>query len=333
MNILISYGTRPEWLKVKPLWEKYPDYFKLLRVNQHTDLLKGLPSDYEIDYCLDSNNRLNEIVMNNLYNIVDLTQFDAVLVQGDTTSAFSIALSAYHMGVPVIHLEAGLRTYSLNPYPEEFNRRAIALMTKIHLCPTHDNLMALHDERLLGEKYVVGNTVLDNLSGVKTSTKDKVLITLHRSENVPIMDEWFEALESCAEANPDLEFILPMHPNPKIRKHKDLLKSVQVVEPLDYDSLIKLMAESNFIITDSGGIQEEASFLKKRVLVGRKETERAETIGISSWFTEPTSLFNQVRLMQEDLYRIPSNFKCPYGDGKSSEQIIHILRRYFDEKF
>jgi UDP-N-acetylglucosamine 2-epimerase (non-hydrolysing) len=99
MNILISYGTRPEWLKVKPLWERYPDYFKLLRVNQHTDLLKGLPSDYEIDYCLDSNNRLNEIVMNNLYNIVDLTQFDAVLVQGDTTSAFSIALSAYHMGV------------------------------------------------------------------------------------------------------------------------------------------------------------------------------------------------------------------------------------------
>lgn len=331
MNVLISYGTRPEWLKVKPLWEKYPEHFKLLKVNQHTDLLKGLPSNYEIDYCLKSDNRLNEIVMNNLYNIVDLTQFDAVLVQGDTTSAFSIALSAYHMGVPVIHLEAGLRTYSLNPYPEEFNRRAIALMAQIHLCPTQDNLMALHDEKLLGEKYVVGNTVLDNLSGIQTSKKDKVLITLHRSENVPIMDEWFEALESCAESFPDLEFILPMHPNPKIRKHKEILKSVQVVEPLDYDSLIKLMAESNFIITDSGGIQEEASFMKKRVLVAREETERAETIGISSWFTEPTSLFNQVRLMQEDLYRIPSNFRCPYGDGRSSESIIQILKRYFDE--
>jgi UDP-N-acetylglucosamine 2-epimerase (non-hydrolysing) len=147
MEILISYGTRPEWLKVKPLWERYPECFKLLKVNQHTDLLKDLPFDYEINYHLSNTIRLNEIVINNLNASLELNQFDAVMVQGDTTSAFSIALSAYHHQVPIIHLEAGLRTYAPNPYPEEFNRRAIALMADLHLCPTRDNLLCLIDRK------------------------------------------------------------------------------------------------------------------------------------------------------------------------------------------
>jgi UDP-N-acetylglucosamine 2-epimerase (non-hydrolysing) len=330
MEILISYGTRPEWLKVKPLWERYPECFKLLKVNQHTDLLNDLPFDYEINYHLSNKVRLNEIVINNLNASLDLTQFDAVMVQGDTTSAFSIALSAYHHQVPIIHLEAGLRTYAPNPYPEEFNRRAIALMADLHLCPTRDNLLCLIDEKVGGEKYIVGNTILDNLAGIQTMQNNKVLVTLHRSENISNMNVWFKALEECASQNSNLEFILPMHPNPKIKQHQHLLKTVKVVKPLPYDKLIKLMAESNFIITDSGGIQEEASFLNKRVLVCRVQTERAETIGISSWFAEPSSLLNQVRLMQEDLYRIPTNFKCPYGTGRSSEEIMKILKRYYN---
>jgi UDP-N-acetylglucosamine 2-epimerase (non-hydrolysing) len=331
MNILICYGTRPEWLKIKPLWELSKDSFKLLKINQHQELLKDLPFDYELLYTHNCQNRLNEIITNNLSYVLEDSSFDAILVQGDTTSAFSIALSAYHHEIPIIHLEAGLRTYSKNPFPEEFNRRAIALMADLHFCPTSDNLINLENELISGEKYVVGNTILDNLVGVNTIDNNLVLVTLHRFENRPIMDRWFIELENIAKLNPHLQFILPLHPNPDIRKFRHLLNSVEVVEPLPHDELLQIIAQSSFIITDSGGIQEEASFLKKRVLVCRSKTERAETIGISSWYSTPETLEKQVRLMQEDLYSIPKNYICPYGTGRSCEEIISILRRHYYE--
>ena len=329
MNILICYGTRPEWLKIKPLWELSKDSFKLLKINQHQDLLTGLPFDYELTYTMDCSNRLNEIVINNLSHILDDSSIDAILVQGDTTSAFSLALSAYHHEIPIIHLEAGLRTYTKNPFPEEFNRRAIALMADLHLCPTRDNLINLENELVGGEKYVVGNTILDNLVGFETSNDNLVLVTIHRFENRPIIEEWFIALENVAKLNPHLKFILPIHPNPQIRNFRHLLKLVDVVEPLSHDELLKIMAHSNFVITDSGGIQEEASFLKKRVLVCRGKTERSETIGLSSWYCTPETLENQVRLMREGLYSIPKNFVSPYGKGNASQTIMKILQRYW----
>jgi UDP-N-acetylglucosamine 2-epimerase (non-hydrolysing) len=329
MKILLCYGTRPEWLKIKPLWS-LSEEFKLLRIGQHTDLIKGLPHDYEIEYDEIGNGRLNDIVVNNLKNLPDITNFDAILVQGDTTSAFSIALSAYHLGIPIIHLEAGLRTYVRNPYPEEFNRRAISLMADIHLCPTQGNIQHLYDEKVGGEKFIVGNTVLDNLVGITTQKQNKVLITLHRRENLDNIEEWFEALNNVANQYNHLEFYYPMHPNPQIQQHKNKLTNVNIIEPLNHDDLINLMKTCNFIITDSGGIQEEASFLKIPTLVCRDSTERTEIINLTSWLVAPDNLVSFVEMIDKNLLKIPKNYICPYGKGDSSRLILEILRRYYN---
>lgn len=324
--ILLCFGTRPEWLKIKPLTKVLTDY-KLLFTGQHTDLLRDIDVDYKIDI-LGSDNRLDSVVADCMLQFPE-GEFDTVLVQGDTASAFACALAAFHRKLRLVHLEAGLRTGDLgNPYPEEGYRQMISRIADVNLCPTTLSISNLVHERTVGQKFAVGNTVLDNLLPYKDGEVRRydstVLVTMHRRENHEKMDEWFAAINDVAKEYPALKFVLPIHPNPNVQKHKDLLTHVNVIEPLEYDELLKMLSTCRFVITDSGGLQEEGSFFNRRVIVCRKTTERPEGIstGHSIMCPSPKELKNTVKIVNED-HIIKE--ECPYGDGESAKRIAKIL--------
>ncbi len=329
--ILICFGTRPEWLKIKPLIKNLD--CKLLFTGQHQDLLDEIDVDYRLYPNAKSHNfnsmRLNAVMEDCLaqFPCYDSKSFDYVLVQGDTATAFACALAAFNLKIKVIHLEAGLRTNDLdNPYPEEGYRQMISRIASINLCPTTRALQNLKDEGI-ENAHVVGNTILDSLIKYKGSESygNKVLVTLHRRENHKIMDQWFRNLNDISKRyKEDLEFILPIHPNPNVLKHKDILQYVNVVEPISHDETIRLLTECKFCITDSGGIQEEASFFNKRTIVCRKNTERQEAIisGHVVLCTKPSYLSSSVDDMLNN-YQIDK--PCPFGDGKSSSKIKNLV--------
>jgi len=321
MKILLCLGTRPEWLKIKPLTEVLSkDTYDLFFTGQHEDLLKDINFDYN-NILEDKKNRLDDIITSCMLNFPDF-KYDYVLVQGDTGSALGCALAAHNRKIKLIHLESGLRTYDLNnPYPEESYRQIISRISDINFCPTN-----LSRENLIN--HVVGNTVLDNILNYKEKTHygNNVLVTLHRRENHDIMDKWFESLNKVCEENSHLNFILPIHPNPNVQKYKELLnKKIKVVDPMSHNELIETLIGCKFVITDSGGIQEEASFLNKRSIVCRKTTERPEgiTTGHILLCGDPEDLPTFVYNLNKDFY---INNECPYGDGNSSIKILNILK-------
>jgi len=322
--ILLCFGTRPEWLKIKPLTKILKDY-KLLFTGQHPDLLEGIEVDYKINI-RENGNRLDGVISDCLLQFPK-GKFDSVLVQGDTASAFACALAAFNRNLKIYYLEAGLRTYDLDhPYPEEGYRQMIARLTDVNLCPTSLAKSNLKKEKVHGELHVVGNTVLDNLLAYKEKCEytDKVLVTLHRRENHDSMDLWFKAINELAKDNPSLEFILPLHPNPNVKKHASLLTHVTVIEPMEYSDLLNLLVKVRFVISDSGGLQEEGSFFNKKVLVCRKTTERPEGIstGHLHMCDTPKVLKYMFNFIKDDAI---INQGCPYGDGKSSKRIAKII--------
>lgn len=325
MKILFCYGTRPEFIKIKNFFQADKKFdLKVLYVKQHEDIVFGY-HDYTLDI-IDNGNRLNDItssILNNIGKVLD-DNFDYVLVQGDTATAFAISLACYHKKIKVIHLESGLRTYDKNnPYPEEVYRQLISKIADIHLCPTIQNRQNLIDEKTSGNIFVVGNTVLDNLINVIPTYENKVLVTLHRRENHDNIKDWFSEIDKIAEENPEFEFLLPIHPNPNVIKHKNLFKYIKVINPLPHNELIDYLKKCKVCITDSGGLQEESSFLGKKVIVCRKVTERTETLGTNSFICETPnnlkSIFNEIK------FDYISNEICPYGDGLSTKKIIEIL--------
>lgn len=323
--LLICFGTRPEYIKIKPLLKhlngRMP--YKLLFTGQHTDLIKNFDNITQLKI-KDGSNRLDSIVCSILNDESIFEGINSVLIQGDTTSAFAISLAAFHRKIKIIHLEAGLRTYNKDhPYPEEFNRRSISAMADIHLCPTQLTIDNLKKEGFKDGLYLVGNTVLDNLIDIQPKYQNKVLVTLHRRENHEIMDQWFAVVDSIAKKYQDLEFVLPIHPNPNVQKHKHLLKNVKVVEPMEYEQCIDYLSECKLVITDSGGIQEESSFLKKKCIVCREHTERSEGLGTFSFLVSPKTIEKTFDNFIID-YKI--DLPCPYGDGKSSQKIVDILK-------
>lgn len=328
--ILLTYGTRPEWIKLKPLIDKMVTEgipFKTLFTGQHKDLVRD-KADYNFNMVDISNNRLDNII-NNCTNLPDefFEGITHVLVQGDTSSALGLALTAFHRQIKVIHLEAGLRTYDyLNPYPEEMNRQLIGRISDINLCPTVENLNNLKNEKVSGDSYVVGNTGLDNLLTYKDKiTYDNiVLITLHRRENHDKIEHWFNEIDKLASEYPEIKFILPIHPNPNVIKHKHLLNNVDICEPLNHSDLLELLVKSKLIITDSGGLQEECSFLNKKCLVCRETTERPESIGFTSFIVKTPN--NLKELFNKHIYDYNVNYLSPFGDGYASDKIIRILK-------
>ena len=330
MNILICFGTRPEWLKIKPLLHSFKNNnikHSVCFTGQHTDLVKNVKVDFKIEQKEQTENRLNNILINILQNKLP-TNFTHVLVQGDTTSALSMAMWAFNNKLKIIHLEAGLRTYDFNhPYPEEANRQLISRLADIHFCATEQNKQNLLNESLNYKDniFVVGNTVLDNIVDIIPTYGNKVLVTIHRRENHEIIKDWFKVIDLVAQKYNDLEFILPIHPNPNVIKHKNIFKYVKVVDPLEYDQLIDVLKDCRFVITDSGGIQEEASFLNKKIIICRKTTERPECLVHHGFIC---SLPDLLCILVDNIYK---NYKidkqCPFGDGTTSNKIITILNK------
>ena len=324
MKILICFGTRPEYIKVKPLLAAFDGKipYKLLFTGQHVDLLSHIDMPIERVKIQDGDNRLDSIV-SSLMNQEFFEGVDSVLIQGDTTSAFAVALAAFHRKIKIVHLEAGLRTFNKDhPYPEEFNRRAISCMADINLCPTGETALNVNKERAPGSVHIVGNTVLDNLVDITPTRTNKIVITMHRRENHALIPQWFWLVDKLAEENPEYEFILPIHPNPNVYRHKDLLQHVKVVPAMKYPEFLELLASSHLVITDSGGLQEESSFFGKKCIVCRERTERIEGMGTFSFMCSPNelcSLFNDI--MKDPI----PNGSCPYGDGHSAERITKIL--------
>ena len=324
--MLVTFGTRPEYIKVLPVineLKKRSLPYKTFFTGQHTDLLSDIdPPDYQIPIST-GGNRLDSIVQSILNREEIFENIRTVLVQGDTTSAFATALAAFHRKLSIYHLEAGLRTYDKNsPYPEEFNRRAISALADVHFAPTQTAADRLENEGYTNNVFVVGNTVLDNISHIETTLEDRVIITLHRREKHHELKEWFEALNNLAKNNPQLDFVFPIHPNPNVQKYRPLLSGVRVVEPLAHTEFIESLASCKYIITDSGGIQEEAAFLKKPCVVCREFTERGEGLGTFSVLC-PTP--KELELCSN--WALSANIldeKCPYGDGNSASYICDI---------
>jgi UDP-N-acetylglucosamine 2-epimerase (non-hydrolysing) len=323
--ILISFGTRPEYIKIKPLIDSFKGKipYRLLFTGQHVDLLSKVEGDIHKLKIQDGPNRLDSIVSSVMNNDSIFDGVDAVLVQGDTTSVFAVALAAFHRKIKIIHLEAGLRTFNKDhPYPEEFNRRAVSVMADIHLSPTEICSDNLRKEKVDGKIFTVGNTVLDNLVHIEPEYTNKIVITMHRRENHHIIPEWFEAFDKLAKDNPKYDFVIPLHPNPNVQKHRDLLEHVEVVEPMDYNNFIVLLSKARLVITDSGGLQEESSFFNKKCIVCRETTERVEGMGTFAFMSSPDKVEDDFYAMIDDY--IP-NDECPYGDGNSAERITNIL--------
>jgi UDP-N-acetylglucosamine 2-epimerase len=323
--ILFCFGTRPEWLKIKPLIKIInKNEYKLLFTGQHTDLLKDVKVDYQININK-SNNRLDSIISDCILQFPN-ENFKGVLVQGDTASAFACALAAFHRGIKVYYLESGLRSYDLeNPYPEEGYRQMIARLADIYFAPTQlsaDNLIA---ERVKGIVHIVGNTVLDNLTKYdRGSYGDTILVTMHRRENHHWMDEWFNVINQLAIDYPQYKFVLPIHPNPNVQKHRSLLTNVNVIDPMIHDETINVLKDCKLVITDSGGLQEEGSFFNKKVIVCRKTTERPEGIKTGHLYIceEPQKLTKLFGYLENNSYICKP---CPYGDGRAAEKIKKIL--------
>jgi len=322
-DLLICFGTRPEWLKVKPVVEEL-DNVKLLFTGQHADLLKDIEVDYRIEIG-DKTNRLDQIISDCLLQFPE-GDFD-VMVHGDTVSAFACALAAFSRKLKIIHLEAGLRSYDLKqPYPEEGYRQMISRIADINFAPTSISAQNLFNEKADGLTFTVGNSVLDNLLEYKERCDygDKVLVTLHRWENHHWMDQWFTELDKIAQKYSNLEFIIPLHHNPNVRKHKDLLKNVTIVPALPHNELLEIMSQSKFIISDSGGLQEEGAFLNKKVIVCRDVTERPEGLytGHLTLCKTPSDLMDIVDKVNRD-YIIKKD--SPYGKGDTAKRVKQIL--------
>lgn len=325
--ILIAYGTRPEWIKIKPIIDLLDEkklLYTLLFTGQHTTLIN---EKYDRKIVIsDGPNRLDAIFGSILGNDWIFNGIDRVMVQGDTASAFAVALAAFNRKIPVVHLEAGLRSHDNdNPYPEELYRTCISRIAILHFCPTKDNYENLMEERIKGEIHIVGNTSIDSIMSYrdKVSTGGGCLITLHRRENQSIMNQWLIALNVLAMKYSPMPFVFVTHPNYNVTKHGPS-ENLTIIPAVSHDKMMDMIARADILISDSGGIQEEASFLHKPVIVCRKATERPEAIGITSFMcSEPENLQGLFRIIKTT--GISTSSKCPFGDGQAAEKIVKIL--------
>ena len=362
MKIGIIFGTRPEAIKVAPVYinlKRSGIDVKAVVTGQHKEMLYQVLDLFEIkpDYdigIMKEGQDLSELtgrLLIELDKIVKKEKFTYILVQGDTTSALTGALVAFYNKIPVGHIEAGLRTKNIySPFPEEANRKVIANITNIHFTPTEINTQNLLNEGYLRENIIkTGNTVIDALYWVKDKKKNDIeivkkkygienkqyiLLTMHRRENWgKPMEEILKAIRDYLESKPNLYLVFPMHLNPLIREItlkilKDFERKI-LLEPLSYLEFIAVMDGAEYIMTDSGGIQEEAPSLGKPTLILRDTTERPEavTAGTAKLVgTDYQEILKYMKLLEGDLYERMSKAVNPYGDGKASERIIQYLK-------
>ncbi|QHG18459.1 UDP-N-acetylglucosamine 2-epimerase (non-hydrolyzing) [Nostoc sp. ATCC 53789] len=362
-RVCIILGTRPEAIKLAPVIQVFQKSLafesQVILTGQHREMVEqvmqlfNIKADYDLEI-MQVQQSLNDITCRSLQGLEALFKEkkpDLVVVQGDTTTAFAAALAAFYQKIPIGHVEAGLRTDDIfNPYPEEANRRLISQITQLHFAPTPWAVENLHRSGVLGEIHMTGNTVIDallnvaasqavcNVPGLDWDSYRVMLATVHRREN------WGEPLQAIAEGFlqildkfPDTAMLLPLHRNPTVRVPlQELLGNhprIFLTDPLDYGELVGAIGRSHLLLTDSGGLQEEAPSLGKPVLVLRDTTERPEAVvagtaklvGTTSEniFASATEL-----LSDPDAYAAMANAINPFGDGHAAERILQIVQNY-----
>lgn len=368
IKVLSVFGTRPEAIKMAPLileFDKHAEIeSKVLITAQHREMLDQVLHIFDIkpDYDLDlmkHGQTITDItngVLSGVGEILLEYKPDIMLVHGDTTTTFAAALAAFYQQIPVGHVEAGLRTWNIySPYPEEMNRQLTGRLSSYHFAPTAQNRENLLCENVQQERIVVtGNTVIDALYHVVAKEhvfedealqnidfeKEKViLMTCHRRENWgEPMERIFSVIKRIAMEYPTHRVVFPMHKNPRIREIANRIlagvPNITLIEPLDYQPFAKLMGLSYLILTDSGGIQEEAPGLGKPVIVLRTETERPEAVAagtVKIGGTDSEQLYREIKILLDDseAYRQMAKASNPYGDGKASERIAkHIIQEF-----
>ena len=367
LKVMTVYGTRPEAIKMCPLvleMKKYPDLIEpLVAVTaQHREMLDQVLELFQIkpDYDLNimtSGQTLYDVTtraLMGLKEVMEEAKPDIVLVHGDTTTTFAGALAAFYAQIPVGHVEAGLRTGNkYSPYPEEMNRKLTGAIADMHFAPTAISKQNLLKENVNPDNILVtGNTVIDALQAtvqknyvfedaefnkVFESGHRLILMTTHRRENLgEPMRHVYKALKSVLETHEDVEAIFPVHKNPKVREivQQELggLDRVHLIEPMDYEPFANLMAKVDIVLTDSGGIQEEAPALGKPVLVLRDTTERPEAVSAGTVLLVGTAyedVLRETNRLLDDAahYKKMAEAANPYGDGQACARIVNAVLR------
>lgn len=363
-RVLTVFGTRPEGIKMSPVIKRLNENpaieHKACVTGQHREMLDqvmnifGIKPDYDLNI-FKGGQSITEITTKSLIGleeVIDDFKPDLLLVQGDTTTVFAGALAGFYKGVKIGHIEAGLRSGDLySPFPEEANRKLTGIVTNFHFAPTENSKENLlkegYDE---SEIYITGNTSIDALLEVTANeytfedellnnldyeNKKIVLLTSHRRENLgEPMENIFTAMSEVIEKNSDVEIVFPVHLNPKVREIANRIlgnnERIHLIEPLDYLPFAHLQKKVYLIVTDSGGVQEEAPTLGKPVLVVRRETERPEGIeaGTAKLIgLEKDNIFKEVNALLNDKveYEKMSTAVNPYGDGHAAEKIVDII--------
>jgi UDP-N-acetylglucosamine 2-epimerase (non-hydrolysing) len=376
MKILTVFGTRPEAIKMAPLVHALQAsrdlHSAVCTTAQHREMLDQVLHLYEISPDYDLNimrpgQGLSEItsrIIHQMEPVLDDYQPDIVLVHGDTTTAFTASLAAFYKQIPIGHVEAGLRTGNLySPWPEEANRKLTDALANYHFAPTAEAQMNLLAENVPAQKITItGNTVIDGLLWIREKIENSpllqrrlrdrfrflnpdkklILLTAHRRESFGQgLENMCQALRTIALNHPDAEIVYPVHPNPHVQRPVNRLlrgiSNIHLIEPLEYPSFIYLMMQSYLILTDSGGIQEEAPSLGKPVLVMRDTTERPEAVEAGTVKLVGTDINKIVAavsqlLEHQDAYDRMSRAHNPYGDGHACDRIINALHaeKYFE---
>ena len=367
MKVMAIFGTRPEAIKMAPVVRellKHPEIeTKVCLTAQHREMLDQvvdlfqLPVDYDLDIMKQGQSLydITDRVLLGLKEVLEKEKPDLVLIHGDTTTTFSATLAAFYQQIDVGHVEAGLRTGNMySPFPEEANRRLTSVLTALHFAPTETARQNLLKENQKDDHiFTVGNSVIDAL--LATVKKDYVfedkelqeieehkriiLVTTHRRENLgEPMRNVYRALRRLVQTVPDTEVVFPVHRNPLVRQAvKEVLDGVpgiHLVDPMEYEPFTNLMARSAIILTDSGGIQEEAPSLGKPVLVLRDTTERPEAVAsgtVKLVGTDEDKVYNTAYklLTDEEAYREMAESINPYGDGHTSERIVQAILYFY----
>lgn len=363
-KFLFVFGTRPECIKMSPLIleaKRRQLDFKVCFTGQHMDMAQPILDFFEIkpDYSFGLMKQgqtlvgISLSVMEKLQAVIEANEFTHIIVQGDTTSGAIAGMTAFYNKLQVVHVEAGLRTYDLSsPWPEEFNRRLLSLASTWHFTPSSQSTENLKNENYNSKQiFQVGNTGIDalrialekiNLLNDKEeiqNEKFKILVTLHRRENFGNeMQQIMIGIKEILNKYKDkIQVLWPIHQNPNVRKSfqfvfNELPENLTVIEPLGYIDFIKQMQKCDLIITDSGGIQEEAPFLGKPVLICRNNTERPEAVSCGSALIVGTSkniLIESIETMitKGSEYQNMSKARFPYGDGHASKKIFDLILR------
>lgn len=359
-KVMLVFGTRPEAIKMCPLvleLKKRPELETIVCVTgQHRQMLDSVLQafavvpDYDLSIMKDRQTLFDVTtnILNRIKEVMEEVKPDVVLVHGDTSTTFVTALACFYLQIPIGHVEAGLRTYNIfSPYPEEFNRQAVSIISTYNFAPTEqarENL--LKEGKDASTIFVTGNTAIDAL---KTTVREEyshaqlewakdsrlILITAHRRENLgEPMQNMFRAIRRIVDEHPDIKAIYPIHMNPVVRETANAILGdddrIRIIEPLDVLDFHNFLSRSYLVLTDSGGIQEEAPSLGKPVLVMRDTTERPEGIAAGTLKlvgTDEETIYSNFKLLLEDEaeYQRMSHASNPYGDGHACERIADVL--------